>query len=75
MLPFLESIGDGKEHLVTDVTKDLSNRFKLNDEKRQRMLPSGRQTVIYNRTGWAPNFVKRFGELETVATNSNIIED
>jgi restriction system protein len=67
MLPLLRAVGDGQEHLMTDVITELSNEFKLTDEERQRMQPSGVQTVMYNRVGWARTYMLKAGLLERTA--------
>jgi restriction system protein len=64
MLPLLKSISDGQEHLMTDVIMELSNQLALSDEERRQMLPSGVQTVIYNRVGWARTYLLKAGLLD-----------
>ena len=49
MLPLLELVADGKDHLMKDVTRGVANRFELSEDERRQLLPSGRQTIISNR--------------------------
>lgn len=64
MLPFLEAIADGQDHVLRDVTRQLADRFNLSDEERQELLPSGQQTVVSNRVAWAKTYLKKAGLLE-----------
>jgi len=65
-LPFLQFLGDGKEHPIKEVIEHLCTRFKLTDEERSRLLPSGKQLVVNNRVGWARTFLKKAAMLEYV---------
>src|SRR5438128_2432252 len=59
MLPLLESIADGNDHLIRDVTQRLAERFELTEGERQELLPSGQQTVFSNRVAWAKTYLKK----------------
>jgi len=59
MLPLLELLSDSKEHLFRNVIETLAKTFKLNDEERKELLPSGQQAVFDNRVGWARTFLKK----------------
>jgi restriction system protein len=61
MLPLLESIADGKEHVLRDVTKAIADRFGLTENERQELLPSGQQPIIANRVAWAKTYLKKAG--------------
>lgn len=64
MLPLLNLVKDGNEYSRRQVTDSLANEFRLTDEEKTRMLPSGKMTYIYNRTGWAKTSLKKAGLLE-----------
>lgn len=64
MLPFLESLQDGEEVAVRDLTSLLADRFSLTTEDRQQMLPSGEQTLFSNRVAWAKTHLKNAGLIE-----------
>ena len=34
MLPLLELVADGKDHLMKDVTRGVANRFELSEDER-----------------------------------------
>jgi restriction system protein len=65
MLPVLESIADGAEHRLRDVTQRLAGKFQLTDEERRQLLPSGQQAVFANRVGWARTYLNKAGLVES----------
>lgn len=64
MLPFLETLQDGKERTMRELTETLAVHFKLTDEERQELLPSGQQSVFSNRVAWAKSHMKNAGLLD-----------
>ncbi len=64
MLPLLELVSDGKDHLMKDVTRGVADRFELTEDERRELLPSGQQTIISNRVAWAKAHMKMAGLLE-----------
>jgi restriction system protein len=62
--PLLRFLGDGNEHAVGEAVEALWDQFKLSAEERQEMLPSGQQTIIRNRVGWARTYMKKAGLIE-----------
>lgn len=65
MLPLLAFAGDQKEHSIRDATDHIFKEFRLSEEERKALLPSGRQCIIDNRVGWARTFLKKAGLLES----------
>ena len=53
MFPLLCLCGDGNEHSRKKLVESLSDHFQLSEEERQKRLPSGSMTYLYNRLGWA----------------------
>ncbi|AKB16961.1 winged helix-turn-helix domain-containing protein [Methanosarcina sp. WWM596] len=53
MLPLLKYAGDGKEHRIRDAVEKLAEEFRLSEEERNELLPSGQQVIFKNRVGWA----------------------
>ena len=43
MRPFLEFASDGKEHSLAEARERLAQVFKLSDEEKKALLPSGKQ--------------------------------
>lgn len=66
MLPLLELLSDGKEYSSSQAIENLAYRFNLTEDQKGELLPSGTQTIIGNRTGWAKFYLERAGLLETV---------
>src|SRR6266853_5246605 len=64
MLPILKIAGDGQEHRISDVVDQLARDFKLTEEERQQLLPSGKQTTFANRVHWAKTYLGQAGLLE-----------
>lgn len=64
MLPLLKVAQDRKEHALQEAIVTLSTAFHLTDAERAQFLPSGRQTVMANRVGWARTYLKKAGLLE-----------
>lgn len=65
MLPLLHFVADGKEHSLREVIESLAENFRLTDEERKELLPSGRQPTFDNRVGWARTYMKKAGLLES----------
>ena len=63
MLPLMRYCADGKEHAVSETTDALANQFKLTDEERKALLPSGVQEIFRNRVAWAKSHLKMAGLL------------
>lgn len=65
MLPLLKYAGDSEEHSIQDAVDYLVDHFKLKEEEIRELLPSGQQTVIRNRVGWARSYMKQADLLQT----------
>lgn len=60
MLPVLR-LAANEEMKIGDVVEMLANEFALTDEEKSELLPSGKQTIIANRTHWAKTYLKQAG--------------
>ncbi len=60
MRPVLECAEHGEVHM-REVIDRLADKFKLTEEERQEMLPSGRQARFANRVHWAKGYLKQAG--------------
>ncbi|HEV3375001.1 MAG TPA: restriction endonuclease [Candidatus Acidoferrum sp.] len=65
MRPLLEFASDGKQHSLREARESLADRFKLTDEEKKALLPSGRQAVLVNRVAWAKVYLQHAGLLES----------
>ena len=63
MLPLMQYCKDGQEHSISDTVDALAKHFKLTDEERKTLLPSGVQEVFRNRVAWAKSHLKMAGLL------------
>jgi restriction system protein len=61
MLPLLSFLSDGREHNLSEATQVISDQYKLSAEEKQQLLPSGQQTIIRNRIGWARTYMAKAG--------------
>lgn len=64
MLPLLEILKDGKEYNISDLYDRLAEYFKLNEEEKRILLPSGKQALYKNRIGWAKTYLLKAGLIE-----------
>lgn len=63
MLPLIRHMQDGREHTTGETLDALAEHFKLKDEERRELLPSGIQAVFTNRVAWAKSHLKKAGVL------------
>lgn len=63
MLPLLRLTADNREHRFRDAVEQLASEFRLSDEERAQILPSGASTVFNSRVGWARTYLKQAGLL------------
>ena len=64
MLPVLQATSVGDECRTGDLVRRMEDQFKLTPEEREALLPSGRQSIIANRTHWAITYLAKTGLLE-----------
>lgn len=65
MLPLLKFAGDNQEHTIREAIEHIADSFKLTEQDRKEVLPSGSQYIIDNRVGWARTYLKKAGLLES----------
>lgn len=66
MLPLLKFLGDDEVHSKREAVAHLSKYFRLTDEERKELLPSGKQGLFDNRVGWARTYLKKAVLIESV---------
>lgn len=64
MLPAIKLTSDKAEHSLGETIDKLADEFKLTDDERRELLPSGRQARFDNRVGWAITYLRKTGLLE-----------
>jgi len=65
MLPLLKFTGDGKEHSSREAVEYISKLFNIIEDEKRKLLSSGQQPIINNRTGWARTYLKKANLLES----------
>jgi len=65
MLPLLKLVSDGNEHRFNDLVNILSEQFKLTEEEKKELLPSGQTFVFGSRVGWARTYLKKAGLIDS----------
>ncbi|QDT78418.1 Mrr restriction system protein [Gimesia maris] len=75
MLPLLQHTSDGEIHTNRELKDTLADFFGLSPEEREKLLPSGQQTVFLNRVSWAKIYMERAGLLERVSRGHFIITE
>jgi restriction system protein len=65
MLPLLKFSADRKEHSLREAIEYLADEFKLTEEERKELLPSGQQATFDNRVAWARTYMLKAGLLES----------
>jgi restriction system protein len=65
MLPVLRLASDGQEVRFRDAVDKLADDFRLTDEDRATLLPSGTQPLFTNRVGWARTYLKQAGLIQS----------
>ncbi len=59
MLPLLKLTADKQEHKVGDLVETLAAEFRLTEDERKELLPSGQTFIFGSRVGWARTYLKR----------------
>ena len=55
---------DRQEHSLRNAIEALSEEFKLTEEEKKELLPSGRQATFDNRVAWARGYMGKAGLFE-----------
>lgn len=64
MRPVLTLLSDGKVWSTRDVIGAIADQFRLTDEERAQLIPSGRQRTIDNKVHWSLTHMSQAGLLE-----------
>lgn len=83
MLPLLKMAGDGKEYRIADAIESLAHELKLPQEERERLLPSGKQTIFSSRVRWAKTYLSqamlleatKFGHFRITQRGLNVLKE
>lgn len=61
LLPYLKLAGDNQIHSCREAYQILREQCNLSEDEKRQMLPSGQQTIVDNRIGWARTYLKKAG--------------
>ena len=75
MLPLLKELKENGTLSYNEATKKISDCFNLSTEERSELLPSGKQTIIKNRVGWAKFYLNKAGLVNVLARGKYSISD
>lgn len=71
MRPVLTTVQNGAPLPLRELRERIADQFQLTEEERKEYLPSGNQTVINNRVGWARTYLNKAGLL-TIPTKGMV---
>lgn len=75
MRPLLDFASDGREHSLREAREALAERFKLTEQEKKALLPSGRQAIFVNRVAWAKVYLQHAGLLRATQRGHFQISD
>ncbi|NLB32054.1 MAG: restriction endonuclease [Alcaligenaceae bacterium] len=64
MRPILSSVSNGQTLTLNELREYAIDFFELSTEESNERLPSGKQTVVSNRVGWARTYLNKAGLLQ-----------
>lgn len=65
MLPLLKQIKDGKEYKLDEIVDLMAKEFKITEDERRELLPSGQTFIFGSRVGWARTYMKKAGLVDS----------
>jgi restriction system protein len=74
MLPVLQAASAG-EVRIGDVVERLADDFRLTEDERAHLLPSGRQTTFANRVHWSKSYLGKAGLIAMMGRGRFVITD
>ena len=63
MLPLLKFAFNNNEHSAKEAIESLSHLFKLTNEEKNKLYPTKKVSIFYDRTHWALTYLKHAGLL------------
>ena len=71
MLPVLQTLADRDEVSIAETREQVAARLKLSNEELAERLPSGAQSILANRVGWAVTYMTFAGLVGKVRRGVN----
>ncbi len=75
MLPVLRYAATQDPATLRGATDAMCDAFRLSEDERRELLPSGRQTTIANRVGWARTYLAKAGLIDSPKRGTFAITD
>lgn len=75
MLPVLMLLGENQELSHNEICSRLADQMNISEEDRTLLLPSGQQTFLSNRIGWARSYLKKAGLIAAPRRGYSAITD
>ena len=75
LLPLLNQLKDSKEHSISEIKKKLITDLNLSEEDLRERVPSGVQTLFYNRFSWAKTYLKKTCLIQQISRDLIIITE
>lgn len=69
---FLDSLSDGEKKTSKEIIDYIIKAFDISEEDQKLLIPSGKQTLLYNRTAWTKTYLKKAGLIEIVSNGRQI---
>jgi len=73
--PILEFLADGKEHTSSEVKEHVAKYFKVTDDERKILTPSGKCQLFDNRVLWAITYLRKARAIENARWGAYKITD
>ena len=64
LFPILNYCKDKQEHTLSETIDKMASYFRMSDDQKNALLPSGKRTYIYDRVEWAITYLVQAGLLE-----------
>lgn len=61
---YLEALADGEKKSSKQIIEYIVSAFNISEDDQKLLIPSGRQTLLYNRTSWTKVYLKKAGLIE-----------
>lgn len=74
MLPVLQALASAPK-TTGALVSEMADLFRLSEEERNQLLPSGRQMAIANRTHWALSYLNRSGLIDRISRGTYIANE
>lgn len=70
---FLDVLSDGQMYKLSEIRKAIAKKRNFTQEELNELLPSGRQTVFFNRVNWAGVYLYKAGLLERPSRGNYVL--